>query len=275
MSEWITNLFDSIMELIYKLYIVLMSLSAPFRMAVIILLLAIVLPYTIKLILWLFNHLTKYVIQFMEASSNKIGNMTTNRRKQGKNPLVGTGLIDWLFSIIEALGTKLRNGIIKGSQVKPKTKKNYKLISILCIVGLPIWGLFSPAGKLVVAWSDFENRLVSEHLQPLGYDPSTYKSFELASTSVKSALEGNGGETATATSSEEYYVSPNEDAKNGVYIREGPSIDSRDIHVLPYGDYALYLGEEQTDGEGRIWYKVQVNDSLTGWISSNVVDVYE
>ncbi|WP_080843667.1 SH3 domain-containing protein [Cytobacillus gottheilii] len=274
MPEWITNLFDYIMNLIFKLYIVLMGLSAPIRMAIIILIAAIILPFAIKFLIWLVHSIIKNGIKFLDAASNKMGSMTINRRKQGKNPLPGIGLIDILFTGMVSLGTKLRNGIQKISVVNPKTKKNYKRLAIICIIGLPIWGLFSPNGKLGTAWANFEGKLVIEHLQPLGYDPSTYKSLEFAFSSITNMLEEDDNST-TASASVKYYVSPNKEAPDGVYVRESPSLNSSDLHVLPYGEYAVYLGEQETDGEGRTWYKIQINDTLSGWISSNVVDVYE
>ncbi|MCM3763752.1 SH3 domain-containing protein [Neobacillus niacini] len=273
MPEWMTNLFDSMMNLVYKLYIVLMGLSAPIRMAVLILIAFIVFPYAIKLLVWLVHFLIKNVIKFLEAASNKMGSMTINRRKQGKNPVPGIGLIDALFTGLVSLGTKLRNSIQKIPAVKPKTKKNYKWVAALCVIGLPLWGLMDPTGKVGTAWANFEGKLVIEHLQPLGYDPGTYKSLELASSKMKNSLGENNESTASANTN--YYITPNEKSKNGVYVREGPSINASDVHVLPYGEYAQYLGEQQTDGEGRTWYKVQINETLAGWISSRVVDIYE
>ena len=59
--------------------------------------------------------------------------------------------------------------------------------------------------------------------------------------------------------------------KYGVNARNSPSSDSEPIEVLAEGTQLIILDEE-TNSEGR-WYKVQLQDDRTAWVSSAFVDV--
>ncbi|WP_085504924.1 Flp pilus assembly protein CpaB [Thalassobacillus devorans] len=54
-------------------------------------------------------------------------------------------------------------------------------------------------------------------------------------------------------------------------IRSGPGLDQGVITVVDQGTVLLDLEKEETDGDGRIWLKVETPDQQEGWISSRII----
>jgi hypothetical protein len=272
MMTLIANLQSSLMEWIYKIYMGLLVIAAPYRMALLILLLAILTPIIIKLTLYLLHQIIKLIIKVSDTLHLGIGKMGLNRRNQGKSPIIGTSLIDFVLSIIIQLGTKLNDVIIKRRNFAPKTKKKYKMIVILLMLGLPIWGIFSPTGALGSAWDNFEQKLIENHLKELGYDPSTYKSLASFSAEITKALE-KGSESASKTVEKSYYITPKPDKKDGVFVRKGPDTTYPKEDVLPYGEKATYI-KKTINKNGNTWFKVITERNKTGWVSANATNMH-
>ncbi len=59
---------------------------------------------------------------------------------------------------------------------------------------------------------------------------------------------------------------------NAANIRFGPSLNAEVITVVYPNEVILYIGEDQYDVEGQIWYNVVLEDGTLGWISGSIVD---
>jgi hypothetical protein len=272
MMTLIANLQRSLMEWIYKIYMGLLVIPAPYRMALLILLLAILTPLLIKLTLYLLQQIIKLFLKVSDALHIGIGKMGLNRRNQGKSPIIGTGLFDFLLSIFIPLGTKLNNVMIKRRTYTPKTKKIYKMIAILLMLGLPILGTLSPTGAIGSAWDNFEQKLIKNQLEELGYDPSTYKSLASFSAEITKALE-NGSESTPKPVEKSYYITPKSDKKDGVFVRKGPDTTYPKEDVLPYGEKATYI-KKTMNKNGNTWFKVITERNKTGWVSANATNMH-
>lgn len=270
------SLIDSIqsatMDSIYKGYMKLMELNAPYRMAIIIGIIGLVTPYAVIFLMFLLRKLSSGLTTFFNSSQEKMGEMVSKRRARGKNPIFGTGIIDTFLSLFLLVFTKLNSLLTIKKKATPKTKKKYAWGIVACAIVLPLWGLLSPEGVVGKNWTKWEGQLINDHLVTLGYNPSTYKSFALYSAELAAIIEEKNADPATASSQgPEEYLTPAENAKKGVFIRSAANGDSSDVGVLPYGEKALYLKEKQLSPSGITWYKVRTTGNTTGWVSAKFI----
>jgi hypothetical protein len=269
------SLIDSIQsattESIYKGYMKLMELNAPYRMAIIIAILGFSTPYILKFVLFVLRKFVSMFTAFFTSSQHKMGELVVKRRTNGKNPIFGTGIIDTLLSLFLLIFTKI-NSLLTKKIVFPFARKKYILGIVACAFILPLLGLLSPEGVVGKNWTKWEGKLINEHLVTLGYNPSTYKSFALYSAELAAIIEEKNADPAEAsTQGAEEYLTPAENAKNGVFIRSAANGDSNDVGLLPYGEKALYLKEKQLSPSGITWYKVRTNSNITGWVSAKFI----
>ncbi|WP_413306670.1 SH3 domain-containing protein [Bacillus sp. 1P10SD] len=265
----IDKIQTSFMEYIYRFYIKLMGMAAPYRMVILIAIIGFLSPLILKVLIFLFRKSVSGVTALLNSSQQKLGEIIFRRRNKGKNPFFGTGLLDALLSFFLLIFTKLNNFLTKKRNFHPKTKKRYVLSVGICALLFPIWGTVNPESVVGNSWSKFEVNLINQHLVKLGFNPNNYKSFASFSAELAAKFEE---ETTEASSPQQNsaYITPANNAKNGVYIRTAPDGSSSSLDVLAFGDKAVFLGETSVSTSGITWYKIQTNSKVTGWVSSKV-----
>ncbi|MGP4105693.1 Flp pilus assembly protein CpaB [Virgibacillus sp. L01] len=54
-------------------------------------------------------------------------------------------------------------------------------------------------------------------------------------------------------------------------IRKAPQLTAPVLTVVDQGTALLFLNEQDTDDDGRVWFKVKTNNKKSGWVSSRIV----
>ncbi|MRH41171.1 SH3 domain-containing protein [Aquibacillus halophilus] len=208
-----------------------------------------VIPFIIKTLIHLISFLLNQWVNFNGWFLNL---WMKSRRKRDKGI---PGIINIMESIMDLTTegtTRLKRLVAEKPKFKTKFKKTYKWVAIIIIIGFPFLYYSQPQLEVSKKWDDVEGWVVGHSLTET---PAT-----------TSAKEEKNQEGNVKVSLREGY--------DGVYIREKPSLDAKDLEILGVGEQATYLNQEQ-QVEDITWLYVELKNGKKGWVSNKIVERHQ
>ncbi|MEH6934254.1 SH3 domain-containing protein [Bacillus sp. JJ783] len=251
---------DKLLEWFYKSYIFLLSIpiAAPIRFAIILFLIMFIGKY---LIFYLFPYASKKILGLLEWCIKKLVNGITRfisatmrkRRQKGKRVSAVFSIAELLISIIDKGFEYIKMYALKFISFIVRLEYKYKITMRVCIVIIPILIYVFPTNSYTLKVYESENKLIQEHLIPLGFDPQTLSASSEGKTILKVKDEMEGGN-----------------------VRQEARIDAEVVEAVSPGVELVYLEEnvqvQDSDNEQRTWLKVRLPDGNIGWISGAIVE---
>jgi hypothetical protein len=237
-----------------------------FRMSIILVLLALLmrkaivkyLPTLIRLITWLILQVLKLVALVIIFV---LGRVIIKQRKHGKSYFLWVHAIE--NAIEKALVTvkELSVQVSQGFSNKRLTIQRYNrllggLTAVLFFI-IYLWPT-SPVGK---QWIKMDKWFVNEVLAKDYLTPDQAEEQLIAI--FEDSRDSKSGPRLKLKSK----------FHNGAYVRESPSLNSDPVAELKEDETVEYLGEEDTDINGRKWYKIETDKGVVGWVSEKVVEM--
>lgn len=251
---------DKLLEWFYKAYIFLLSIpiAAPIRFAIILFLIMFIGKY---LIFYLFPYASKKILGLLDWCIKKLVNGITRfisatmrkRRQKGKRVSAVFSIAELLISIIDKGFEYIKMYALKFISFIVRLEHKYKITMRVCVVVIPILIYVFPTNSYTLKVYESENKLIQEHLIPLGFDPQTLSASSEGKTLLKVKDEMEGGN-----------------------VRKEARIDAEVVEAVSPGVELVYLEEnvqvQDSDNQQRTWLKVRLPDGNIGWISGAIVE---
>ncbi|MDA1524741.1 SH3 domain-containing protein [Bacillus cereus] len=251
---------DKLLEWFYKSYIFLLSIpiAAPIRFAIILFLITFIGKY---LIFYLFPYGSKKILGLLDWCIEKlvngitsfIGTIMRKRRQKGKGAPFVLSIAELLISIISVVFKYINKYVLRFISFIVKLEHKYKITMRVCVVVIPILIYVFPTNSYTLKVYESENKLIQEHLIPLGFNPQTLSASSEGKTILKVKDEMEGGN-----------------------VRKEARIDAEVVEAVSPGVELVYLEEnvqvQDSDNQQRTWLKVRLPDGNIGWISGAIVE---
>ncbi|OYD57694.1 hypothetical protein CGZ90_13605 [Fictibacillus aquaticus] len=188
-----------------------------------------------------------------------INNVQKKRRAAGNiyNPF----WVDWIegfFSFFMFIFKKIELLALKKPKNPMRIKKWTRNIAILAAILFSLAITNGPTESYSMKWKEFDYYMTVDKL---------YRELGFSAAETTASFETEAEEASTSG----IRLTLNETYKSGGNVRSGPSLSSKAVDDLVWGEEVAYLDEKSEDSEGRTWLKVRTKEGIIGWVSSKIM----